>query len=396
METVKKLIEDIYPRVVDWRRDFHMYPEISGTEERTAGKIAEVLRQLPIEIKENVGGYGVVGLLHGSKPGKAIALRADMDALPIQEQNDYDFASKHEGKMHACGHDGHTAILLGTAVILSKLKDEIAGCIKFIFQPAEELAPIGGAKPMIEAGVLENPQVDAIFGLHIWPNLPKGKIGIKNGAFMASSDPFVVEVFGQNGHASAPHEAVDALAAGCQVVNMLQMIVSRNINPQEAVAVTIGKMQSGAKYNVISDYTKLEGTVRTLNPEVQKKVEMRIREIVNGVCQAAGTRGEVNYRYGYPTLLNDEKMANLIRNVGSKILPENSITEIDKPAMGAEDFANYLLKVPGAFLWLGSGQEGSYPIHHPKFGFDESIMKTGMEMLVNTVIQFLGSEIYNE
>lgn len=396
MDIVKKLIEDTYPKVVAWRREFHMYPEISGAEERTAGRVVEILRQLPIEVQENVGGYGVVGLLRGSKPGPTIALRADIDALPIQEQNDYDFVSRHEGKMHACGHDGHTAILLGAAVILSNLKDEIAGNIKFIFQPAEEQAPIGGAKPMIAADVLESPKVDAILGLHIWPGLAKGKIGIKSGALMASSDPFVIEVFGQNGHASAPHEAVDALAASCQIVNMLQMIVSRSINPQEAAVVTIGMMQSGTKYNIISDYAKLEGTARTLSPEVQKKVEQRIREVVSGVCLATETRGEVNYSYGYPALLNDDKMVDLLREVGNKILPHGAVVEIDKPAMGGEDFANYLQSIPGAFFWLGSGQENSYPIHHPKFDFDESIMKMGIEMLVNSAIDYLRKGKSNE
>lgn len=396
MDIVKKLIEDTYPEVVAWRRDFHMYPEISGAEQRTAGKIAEILKKLPLEVQENVGGYGVIGLLRGSKPGKTIALRADIDALPIKEQNDHGFASKYEGKMHACGHDGHTAILLGTAVILSSLKDEIAGNIKFIFQPSEEQAPIGGALPMIEAGALENPQVDAIFGLHIWPNLEKGKVGVKNGALMASSDPITIEVFGRNGHASAPHEGVDALVAGCQIVSMLQTIISRSINPQEAAVITIGKMQSGTKYNVISDYAKLEGTVRTLNPEVRKKVEQRIREVVSGVCQAAGVRGEVNYAYGYPALLNDSKMSDLLREVVLEVLPKEALTEVEKPAMGGEDFANYLQKVPGAFFWLGSEEQASYPIHHPKFDFDENIMKTGMEIMVNSAIRYLGKESGHE
>ncbi|MDF2532324.1 MAG: carboxypeptidase, partial [Clostridia bacterium] len=386
---VKKLIEDTYPKVVAWRRDFHMYPEISGAEERTAEKIAEILGQLPIAVQHNVGGHGVVGVLRGSKPGKTIALRADIDALPIQEQNDFDFASRYKGKMHACGHDGHTAILLGAAVILSSLKDEIAGNIKFIFQPAEEQAPIGGAKPMIEDGVLENPHVDAILGLHIWPALPKGKVGIKNNALMASSDPFIIEIFGKNGHASSPHEAIDALVASCQIVNMLQTIVSRSINPQEAAVVTIGKMQSGTKYNVVADYAKLEGTVRTLDPKTQLMVEKRVREIVNGVCQATGTNAEINYSHGYPALINDKNMADIIREVGSKILPQEAMIEIDKPAMGGEDFANYLQRIPGAFFWLGSGQEDSNPIHHPKFDFDENIMKTGIEMLIHSAFQYL-------
>ncbi|WP_053955852.1 M20 metallopeptidase family protein [Inediibacterium massiliense] len=396
MDKIKEEIHKIYEEVVAWRRDFHMHPELSGEEERTSQKIEDILKKLPLEIQTGVGGYGVVGLLRGKEKGSTIALRADIDALPIHEQNDHKYASKYNGKMHACGHDGHTAILLGAAHVLCALKDEIKGNVKFIFQPSEEKAPIGGAKPMIEEGVLDHPKVDAIVGLHIWPNLSKGKIAIKENAIMASSDPFQIEIFGKSGHASAPDESIDALAVACQVVNMLQYIVSRNTSPLESAVVTVGTLKSGTKYNVISDYALLEGTVRTLHPNVQMNVEKRIKEVVEGVCSSMGARGEVHYERGYPALINDKDMVHLIEEVGQKLLSKENVIQVQKPAMGGEDFANYVQKVPGAFFWLGAKEESLYPIHNPKFDFDEEIMKIGMEIFVHTVLDFLGKEKKNE
>lgn len=392
MDKIKKKIEEIFPQAVSWRRDFHMHPELSGEEQRTSTKIAQILKQLPLEVQEGIGGYGVVGILRGKKRGKTLAIRADMDALPIHEKNSCAFASKYEGKMHACAHDGHTAILLGAAAVLSNLKEEIEGTIKFIFQPAEEKAPIGGAKPMIDAGVLENEKVDAILGLHIWPNLPKGQIGIKEGPLMASSDPFKVEIIGKSGHASAPHEAIDALATACQVVNLLQMIVSRGIDPLESTVVTVGKLQSGVRYNVIADSAVLEGTVRTLNPAIQRNMKKRIEDVVEGVCQSTGAKGHVYYQQGYPSLINNKEMVDLVCSVASEVITSDNVIEIQRPAMGGEDFANYLQKVPGAFFWLGAQEEKSYPIHHPKFDFDEEIMKTGMEIFIKSALKYLSKE----
>lgn len=389
MNDIKSKVEEIYPRVVSWRRDIHMYPELSGEERMTAAKISEILKQLPIEVIESVGGNGVVGILRGGKKGRTIALRADIDALPIKEENEHSFVSKHEGIMHACGHDGHTAILLGTACILSSYKNEISGNIKFIFQPAEEKAPIGGAKPMIEAGVLENPHVDGILGLHIWPNVPKGAIGIKEGPLMASSDPFVIEIFGQSGHASAPHQTIDALYTACQVVNMLQMIVSRNTDPLESAVVTAGTIKSGTKYNIIADYALIEGTVRTLSPDTQQNVQRRISEVVEGVCKSTGARYSVNYKRGYPAIINDVKMTNLIKKSAESVLPKENIVQVERPAMGGEDFANYLQEVPGAFFWLGAKPEKYYPAHNPRFDFDEEVMKTGMEILSHCALNYL-------
>ncbi|MEW9123018.1 MAG: amidohydrolase [Thermotaleaceae bacterium] len=389
MDRIKELVEKVYPQVVAWRRDFHMYPELSGEEEETAKKIVKILKEFPLEITEGVGGHGVVAVLKGDMEGKTLALRADMDALPIQEQNVHDFASRYEGKMHACGHDGHTAMLLGTAAILSELKEEICGNIKFIFQPAEEKAPIGGAKPMIEAGVLENPHVDGILGLHIWPGLPKGAIGLKEGALMASSDPFTIEIHGKSGHAAAPHQAIDALVVGCQVVNMLQTIVSRNVDPLASAVVTVGTIKSGTKYNVISDYTKIEGTVRTLNKEVQRTVEGKLRDVVDGICISTGTKGVIKYQRGYPALINDPYMVNILKEVGELVTDKENLIKVEKPAMGGEDFANYLQKIPGAFFWLGGGEDSPYPIHHPQFDFDEQIMRVGMDMMAHAALHYL-------
>lgn len=395
MDKIKEIIEEIYSEVVQWRRDFHRYPELSCEEKRTSEKIVQILKNLQLEVHGNVGGYGVVGILRGTKPGKTIAIRADMDALPICEKNDNSYVSEYEGKMHACGHDGHMAILLGTATILSRLRDELEGTVKFIFQPAEEKAPIGGAKAMIESGVLENDKVNAILGLHIWPNLPKGQIGVKEGPLMSSSDPFKVEIYGKGGHASAPHDSVDALVTACQVVNLLQLIVSREIDPSESTVVTVGKLQSGVRYNVIADLAVLEGTVRTTSPLIAKSMKERIEKVVNGVCMATGANSKVFYEHGYPALINDKAITSLVRLVASEILTKENVINIHKPDLGGEDFAYYLQKIPGTFFWLGAQENNDYPLHNPMFDFDESIMKIGIEIFIKSVFKFLNTKEFN-
>lgn len=383
---ISRLVEEIYEDVVRWRRDFHKYPELGRKEKRTSERIVEILRELPLEIKENVGGYGVVALLRGQAEGETIAFRADMDALPIVEFTNNEFKSNNEGIMHACGHDGHMAILLGAIHVLCRLREHIKGNIKFIFQPAEELAPIGGAKLMIEDGVLENPKVQKVFGLHIWTGIEEGKIGIKEGAIMASSDPFTIEIKGKSGHASAPHEGIDGVLITANIVNALQSIVSRNVNPLETAVVTIGKMNSGKAYNVISDNGILEGTVRTLNNDVKKDIVKRMERMVKSVCEAYGGEGKVNYNEGYPALINSKAQVEQVVKAATETLGEENITWVKNSAMGGEDFARYVEKIPGAFFWLGAGIS-EYPIHHPKFDFNEKIMKDGIEILVRVAMR---------
>lgn len=383
---IKALVEEIYEDVVRWRRDFHKYPELGRNEMRTKERIVEILRKSPVEIKENVGGYGVVALLRGAEAGDTIAFRADMDALPIVEINDKEFKSINEGVMHGCGHDGHMAILLGVIHVLCKVREHIKGNIKFIFQPAEELAPIGGAKLMIEEGVLENPKVSKIFGLHIWPGIEEGCIGIKEGAIMASSDPFTIEVKGKSGHASAPNEAIDGVVITANIVTALQTIVSRNVSPLETAVVTIGKMNSGKAYNVIADDGILEGTVRTLNNQVKKDIVNKMEVMVNNLCEAYGGYGKVYYQEGYPALINSKAEVEQVVKATEEALGEDKVTWVKNSAMGGEDFARYVEKVPGAFFWLGAGIS-EYPIHHPKFDFNEEIMKDGIEIFVRLALQ---------
>lgn len=382
---IRNLVEEIYDDVVRWRRDFHTYPELGRNEKRTSERIIEILTGLPLEIKENVGGYGVVALLRGYEEGETIALRADMDALPIVELTNNEFKSNNEGIMHACGHDGHMAILLGAIHVLCKLREQIKGNIKFIFQPAEELAPVGGAKLMIEEGVLENPKVHKIFGLHIWPGIEEGKIGIKEGAIMASSDPFTIEIKGKSGHASAPHEGIDGVLITANIVTALQSIVSRNVNPLETAVITIGKMNSGKAYNVISDKGILEGTVRTLNNDVKKDIVQRMETMVRNVCEAYGGEGKVNYSEGYPALINSKSQVHQVVKGAKEAIGDENITWVKNSAMGGEDFARYVENVPGAFFWLGAGIS-EYPIHHPRFDFNEKIMKDGIEILVRVAM----------
>lgn len=382
---IRALVEEIYDDVVRWRRDFHKYPEVGRQEKRTMERILEILRELPLEIKENVGGYGIVALLRGDKEGETIAFRADMDALPITELTGKEFKSSNDGIMHGCGHDGHMAILLGTIHVLCKLKEHIKGNIKFIFQPAEELAPIGGAKLMIEEGVLDNPKVEKIFGLHIWPGIEEGKIGIKEGAIMASSDPFTIEIKGKSGHASAPHEAIDGVLITANVVTALQSIVSRNVNPLETAVITVGRMNAGKAYNVISDNGFLEGTVRTLNNQVKRDIVKRMEKVVQNICEAYGGEGKLDYKEGYPALMNSKEEVEQVARSAKEVLGEENITWVKNSAMGGEDFARYVEKVPGAFFWLGAGIS-EFPIHHPRFDFDEKIMKDGIEILVRVAL----------
>ena len=375
-EALKKQIEALFPQLVAWRRDFHRYPELGYHEKRTSAKIAEALGDMGMEVQEGIAGMGVVGKIKGRLPGKTIAFRADMDALQLTEDNEISYASCYPGVMHACGHDGHSAILLGVAKILSSYRDILQGEIRFIFQPAEESGPVGGAEAMINEGVLDS--VDEILGLHLWPGIPLGKIGIKSGILMASSDPIFVEIRGKSAHASAPQDGIDALAAAAQFINLLQLIVSRDLGPLESAVVTIGKIHSGSAYNVLADTAFLEGTVRTLDPRVQRKMEPLIRRTLEGVCLATGTEGVLQYIRGYPPVMNDEYITAKLHRVIQRYLGQHSIQETVEPSLAGEDFAKFLKRVPGNFCWLGVGEEGSYPIHHPKFNFNEEVMKTGV------------------
>ncbi|RKD30539.1 M20 metallopeptidase family protein [Thermohalobacter berrensis] len=390
-DKINRLVADIEDWMIEHRRNIHKYPEPSRKEYKTSSKVVSVLESLGLEVEKGYYTTGVVGIIRGKEGGRTLGLRFDMDALEMDELTNLPFASKNKGVMHACGHDGHTAIGLGVAKLLIQLRDEIKGNIKLIFQPAEEDAPNGGgAKYMIEDGVLKNPNVDAMVGLHLWPALKLGTVGTKVGPIMASSDPFTIEIIGKGAHASLPQEAVDPIVIGSQIVNNLQTIVSRNVDPFEQAVLTIGKFIGGTRYNTIPEKVTLEGTVRTYNEKIRKKVYTRIKEIVEKTAELMGGKATLNYNFGYPATINDEKMVELARKAIKDILGENNYVEIERPATGGEDFAYFAKEVPSVYMWVGYGKENEdvYPPHSPRFDFDEKALSIAVKVLVKLALKW--------
>ncbi|KPL05509.1 MAG: hypothetical protein AMJ73_00500 [candidate division Zixibacteria bacterium SM1_73] len=390
-EKIKNISYQIFPTMVKLRRELHQYPELAFDEYKASERIAKELKKIGIGFKKGIAKTGVVGILNKVKKGKTVALRADMDALPIVEQTNFPYKSKNKGIMHACGHDVHMACLIGAAKILTRLKDEVPGKVKFIFQPSEEVTP-GGAKPMVEAGVLKNPDVSGIFALHCDSSIPVGKIGVREGPTMAQAESFDITIIGKGGHGARPHDGVDAIVVASQVVQALQTIASRKINPLEPVVISIGKMEGGYARNIICDRVILKGTARTLNKEVAKKVPAFLKEIISGITKSAGAYFELSYYGGYPILINHPKATDLARSSIAKLFGKDAIFEIERPVMGGEDFAYYLQKVPGSFLRLGirnPKKNAIYPWHHPKFTVDEDAIKIGSAVLAGVAFDFL-------
>ncbi len=377
--------------IVKFRRDFHRNPELGMEESRTSKIVADYLTALGLEVKTGVANTGVVGLLRGDKDGPTVGLRADMDALPIKEQSGVEYASTVEGKMHACGHDGHTSILMGAAKLLSQHKDEIAGNVKFIFQPAEE-GP-GGALPMIEEGVLENPKVSAMFGLHInTTSGGAGQIEYGSGPRSAGTGTARIKIKGFGGHGAHPHKSVDAIMASAHVLTTLQTIISREIDPLEPAVITMGTINGGYRHNVIADEVKMTGTIRTLNEEIRKSMPERFDRIIKGVCQSLRCEYELDYTLGIPSVINDVDMTNIVRDAGVDLLGEDNTIEVTKPSMGGEDFCYFSQSVPSSFFRLSARSEEkgcTYPGHHPKYNFDEDSIPYGMAMFAQIVIKYL-------
>lgn len=379
------------------RHDLHRHPENAFREERTAGAVAERLRAFGLDVREGIAGTGVVGLVRGARPGMppniggvgghTVALRADMDALPILEQTDVPYRSETPGVMHACGHDGHTAILAGAAAVLAALRDEMAGSVKLIFQPAEE--PVAGAKALCEAGVLHDPEVSAIVALHGWPGLPLGAIDASAGPAMASSDTFDIVVTGRGGHGAMPHLAVDPVVAAAQVVTALQSIRSREISPVCPVVVSVTSVQAGEAYNVIPEEVRLKGTVRALDPEVRAEMPGRIRRIAEGVCAAYGAAATVEYRECCPVTVNDAGVCALIREAAEPMLGAGNVRSEGEPTMGAEDFSCYVREVPGALFRLGLGDVA--PVHNPRFDFPDAAIPVGIELMARIALRMLAA-----
>ena len=386
---IRPEIRNLQQSLVEWRRRLHQKPELGFQEQLTAEFIAQKLRQWNIPCETEIAKTGIVATIAGDRPGKVLAIRADMDALPIQEANEVPYRSQHEGKMHACGHDGHTAIALGTAYYLSQHRDW-QGTVKIIFQPAEE-GP-GGAKPMIEAGVLRNPDVDAIIGLHLWNNLPLGTVGVRSGALMAAVECFRATILGKGGHGAMPDQTVDSIVVASQIVNALQTIVARNVKPLDAAVVTVGELHAGTALNVIADTARMSGTIRYFNPELESLIADRLETIISHVCQMHGAEYELNHWRLYPPTINNEAIAELVRSVAMEVVetPVGVVPECQ--TMGGEDMSFFLNEVPGCYFFLGSANPAkglAYPHHHPRFDFDETALGMGVEMFVRCAENFL-------
>ena len=371
---------DVAARVLELRRDIHRHPELGFEEERTAALVEQELAALGIEHRR-VAKTGVVGIIRGAKAGHTVALRADMDALPITERTGLPFASQVPGKMHACGHDAHTAMLLGAARVLIGMSRELHGTTVLLFQPAEE-GP-GGAEPMIAAGALDDPKVEAIAMLHVDTRLGPGQIGISPGPVNASADEFVVTVHGRGGHGAYPHTATDAIPATAAMILALQNIAARETDPLKSVVVTVGTINGGYRGNVIADEVKLVGTLRAHDPEIRNGLEARVRRILDGVALAYGVRAELMVEYGYPPVVNDLTLATTF----GTYMRERSGLEVEEPAptMGAEDFAYFAQRVPGVLVRLGTSSDkagATYPGHSAEFRIDEDALAVGVKTLV--------------
>lgn len=381
-------LEEMYEQMVEWRRHFHQHPELSFEEIETPKMIAEILTSYGIEVRTGVGGRGVVGTIRGGKPGKTVALRADFDALPIQDEKDVPYKSTVPGVMHACGHDGHTATLLAVAKVLSDVREDLSGNVVLIHQHAEEYHP-GGAIQMIEDGCLDG--VDVIFGAHLSSMTPSGILGTRKGALTSSIDGFEVTIQGKGGHGASPHETVDSIIIATQIINQLQLVVSRQVNPLQPAVLTIGTFHAGDAANVIADKAVFEGTVRTTSPEVRDLMEREFKSIINGVCSTFHATAKINYTRSYPAIINHDKEVEFFREVAINNFGEGKVTE-PPILMASEDYSYYLQHVPGMFFFTGAAMEDPnfvFPHHHPRFDFDERAMLMAGKTFLSLVYNYL-------
>src|SRR5919202_376166 len=375
-------------KIVALRRDIHREPELGFDTMKTAEKVRIMLEGLPLDVQTGVAENGIVATLRGEGDGPTVGLRADMDALPIHEETGLPFASEIDGKMHACGHDGHTSMLVGAAHALTQdhLRERLNGTVKFVFQPAEEGG--GGGRVMVEEGVADD--VRSIFALHLWPGLPFGTAATKAGPIMAASDAFEMTVRGSGGHGAFPHLAVDAIAMSAQIVTALQTVVSREVDPVEPAVLTVGEIGAGSAFNIIPETARIGGTVRTLNEDLRRRMPGRIEQIARGVARGMRGDAELDYDFSYPVTMNDEGAARLALGVIGALFGEEHTLELPNPSMGGEDFAFFLEKIPGAFIWLGVGEDVSF-LHTPTFAFDEEILPRGSALLTALALEKLAS-----
>lgn len=381
--------QELFKYTRDLRRDFHRHPELGFQEVRTAGIVARELTDLGLEVSTGVGKTGIVATLEGGSLEPVVLVRFDMDALPIQEETGAEYASQTPGIMHACGHDGHTAVGLAVARMLDARKGELVGTVKFVFQPAEE--GLGGAEAMIADGVLENPRPDLCLSLHMWNKKPVGWIGVTPGPTMSASDKFTVKIFGRGGHSAAPDLAIDPIVAAAQVISALQNIVARNVNPLESAVVTVTSIIGGKAFNVIPETVELKGTIRTYNPEIRKLVLERFETIITGVAEALSCRAEVDLRRVTPAVVNDPAMARRVQEVAARVFPDATIDNQER-TMGSEDMAYMMEDIPGCYFFVGSANHESgldAAHHHPKFDFDENALPRAAALMASAVVEFL-------
>jgi len=387
MENIKTIVTKEKSHITAIRQKLHKIPEKGFLEKKTARFVADYLREIPeIEVSTGIAQTGIVGLLKGNKPGKTLLVRADMDALPIHEKTGLSFASTHENMMHACGHDGHMAMALVTASILAGMRDRFSGNIKFMFQPAEE-GP-GGAKPMIEAGILKNPQVDYSVACHLWPGAAAGNLAVKSGVLMAAASSFTIEIMGRGGHGAMPHLCVDALDTAIQIANALQRVVNQKINPLNPSVITIASLHGGTAPNIITGKASLTGMIRTFDKTTWQEYPQIFDQVISGVCDSMGASYTFDHTPGYPPLENDPDMVEIMKKCMGKVVDHDYIVE-QESTMGAEDMAFVLQRTKGCYFFIGTGFEGCAPLHNAEFRYDESVLLAGVESFVRFALDLL-------
>ncbi len=389
IQNLKSEADTLQGQLVEWRRDFHRQPELAYQEFRTSGIVARHLSSLGIEVQTGVGKTGVVGLLEGAKPGPVVMLRFDMDALPIHEQNPTDYVSQNPGVMHACGHDAHMAIGMGIAQIMAKHRDEIAGTLKFVFQPAEEGE--NGALAMIRDGVLDNPKPDVAMGLHVWNDLRAGRAAIGSGAVMSAADLFTIKVLGKGGHGATPHLAIDSVLIASQIVNALQSVVARNVDPRRTAVVTVGTLHAGTAFNIIADSAEMTGTLRTVDPATREIVIRHVIEIVEQTARALDGSATIDIQAISPATINDDRIAQLVRETAIDVMGAENVSA-DQFWMAAEDMSEFLNRVPGCYFFLGAAnaEKGFTASHHnSRFDIDEDILPNGVAILASAAVKYL-------
>ncbi|MBX9857759.1 MAG: amidohydrolase [Gemmatimonadaceae bacterium] len=383
-------MDDLSSRVIDWRRHLHRHPEVAFQEHGTAQFIADTLERIPGLAITRPTATSVVAQLDGAQPGPTVAVRADIDALPIHEENDVDYRSTVPGVMHACGHDGHTAIVLGLATRLAARREELAGRVRFIFQHAEELSP-GGAEELVQRGVMDG--VDHVIGLHLWSPVSVGKIGLISGPAMAAPDTFSCTILGAGGHAAAPHQTIDPIAIGAQVVTALQQVVSRAVDPLDPVVVSITQFVAGTTFNVIPNSAYLAGTIRTFDAELRRTVPQQMERIVRGITEAFGATYQWTYEPGYRPVVNDAALTERLAQVVTRTFGADTLVPL-RPTMGGEDFSAYQQRAPGVFAFVGARNEArglTHPHHHPRFDLDEQSLHIGLRYLEAATLDLLGA-----